>query len=32
LKKKPASRYVEENVFAGIINDPLAAKLRAEIG
>jgi uncharacterized protein len=32
LKKKPASRYVEENVFAGIINDPLAAKLRSEIG
>ena len=32
LRKKPASRYVEENVFAGIINDPLAAKLRHEIG
>ena len=32
LRKKPASRYVEENVFAGIINDPLAAKLRSEIG
>lgn len=32
LKKKPASRYVDENVFAGIINDPLAAKLRSEIG
>ena len=31
-RKKPASRYVEENVFAGIINDPLAAKLRHEIG
>lgn len=32
LKKKPASRYIEENIFAGIINDPLAAKLRNEIG
>ena len=32
LKKKPASRYVEENIFAGVINDPLAAKLRSEIG
>jgi predicted TIM-barrel fold metal-dependent hydrolase len=32
LKKKPASRYVEENIFTGIINDPLAAKLRDEIG
>ena len=32
LQKKPASRYIEENVFAGVINDPLAAKLRAEIG
>lgn len=32
LKKKPASRYIEENIFAGIINDPLAAKLRKEIG
>ena len=32
LKKKPASRYVEENIFAGIINDPLASKLRGEIG
>ena len=31
LKKKPARRYVDENVFAGIINDPLAAKLRSEI-
>ena len=28
LKKKPASRYVEENIVVGIINDPLAAKLR----
>src|SRR5205807_4382908 len=32
LQKKPASRYIEENIFAGIINDPLAAKLRSEIG
>jgi len=32
LKKQPASRYVEENIFAGIINDPLAAILRREIG
>jgi len=32
LKKKPAGRYVEENIFAGIINDPLASKLRKEIG
>ncbi|VTU18198.1 putative metal-dependent hydrolase of the TIM-barrel fold protein [Variovorax sp. PBS-H4] len=32
LEKKPASRYVEENIYAGIINDPLAAKLRNEIG
>jgi len=30
--KKPARRYVEENVFVGIINDPLAARLRNEIG
>jgi uncharacterized protein len=30
--KKPARRYVEENIFVGIINDPLAAKLRHEIG
>lgn len=32
LKKKPASRYVSENIFVGIINDPLAGKLRHEIG
>ena len=32
LKKKPASRYIEENIYVGIINDPLAAKLRNEIG
>jgi len=32
LQKKPASRYIEENIYAGIINDPLAAKLRNEIG
>ena len=31
LKKKPASRYVDENVVAGIINDPLTWKLRSEI-
>jgi uncharacterized protein len=30
--KKRARAYVDENVFAGIINDPLAAKLRYEIG
>ena len=30
--KKPARRYLEENIFVGIINDPLAAKLRNEIG
>src|SRR5207245_1222975 len=30
--KKPARAYVDENVFVGIINDPLAAKLRHEIG
>jgi predicted TIM-barrel fold metal-dependent hydrolase len=32
LEKKPASRYIDENIYAGIINDPLAAKLRSEIG
>jgi predicted TIM-barrel fold metal-dependent hydrolase len=32
LKKKPAGRYIEENIYAGVINDPLAAKLRTEIG
>jgi predicted TIM-barrel fold metal-dependent hydrolase len=31
LKKKPASRYVDENLVAGIINDPLTWKLRSEI-
>lgn len=30
--KKPANAYVEENVFVGFINDPLATKLRYEIG
>jgi predicted TIM-barrel fold metal-dependent hydrolase len=30
--KKPARAYVDENVVVGIINDPLAAKLRHEIG
>jgi len=30
--KKPARAYVEENVFVGIINDPLANKLRHDIG
>ena len=30
--KKPARAYVDENVFVGIINDPLAGKLRYEIG
>ena len=30
--KKPARAYVDENVFVGIINDPLAGKLRHEIG
>jgi len=31
LRKKPASRYVDENVCAGIINDPLTWKLRSDI-
>jgi predicted TIM-barrel fold metal-dependent hydrolase len=31
LKKKPASRYIDENIYAGIINDPLASKLRGEL-
>src|SRR5262249_42707396 len=31
LKKKPASRYVDENVFAGVINDPLLWKLRSAV-
>ena len=30
--KKPARAYVDENVVVGIINDPLAAKLRHDIG
>ena len=30
--KKRARAYVDENVFVGIINDPLAGKLRHEIG
>jgi predicted TIM-barrel fold metal-dependent hydrolase len=30
--KKPARAYIEENISVGIINDPLAAKLRHEIG
>jgi predicted TIM-barrel fold metal-dependent hydrolase len=30
--RKPARAYVDENTFVGIINDPLAAKLRHEIG
>jgi len=30
--KKRARAYVDENIFVGIINDPLAAKLRYEIG
>ena len=30
--KRPARAYVEENVVVGIINDPLAAKLRHDIG
>jgi predicted TIM-barrel fold metal-dependent hydrolase len=30
--KKPARAYIEENIVVGIINDPLAAKLRHEIG
>lgn len=32
LEKVPASRYVAENIFVGFINDPLAGKLRYEIG
>jgi predicted TIM-barrel fold metal-dependent hydrolase len=32
LAKTPASRYVSENIFVGIINDPLAGKLRYDIG
>ncbi|HLX30226.1 MAG TPA: amidohydrolase family protein [Casimicrobiaceae bacterium] len=30
--RKRAREYIEQNVYAGIINDPLAAKLRHEIG
>lgn len=30
--KKKARAYIEENIFAGIINDPLAQKLKNEIG
>jgi predicted TIM-barrel fold metal-dependent hydrolase len=30
--KKKARAYIEENIFVGIINDPLAGKLRHEIG
>ncbi len=30
--KKPARAYVEQNIHVGIINDPLAAVLRHEIG
>jgi predicted TIM-barrel fold metal-dependent hydrolase len=30
--KKPARAYIDENIVVGIINDPLAAKLRHEIG
>ncbi|MFI4986271.1 MAG: amidohydrolase family protein [Alphaproteobacteria bacterium] len=30
--KKPARAYVEENIFVGIINDPLAGKMRYDIG
>lgn len=30
--KKPARAYIDENILVGIINDPLAAKLRHEIG
>lgn len=32
LEKTPASRYVDENIFVGMINDPLVHKLRHEIG
>lgn len=30
--KKKASSYIDDNIVVGIINDPLAAKLRDEIG
>jgi predicted TIM-barrel fold metal-dependent hydrolase len=30
--KKRARAYIEENIYAGIINDPLAGRLRDEIG
>ncbi len=32
LVKSPASRYIEENIYVGFINDPLAGKLRHDIG
>lgn len=32
LEKTPASRYIDENIFVGMINDPLVHKLRHEIG
>lgn len=32
LAKRPASRYINENIYAGIINDPLAGKLRYDVG
>lgn len=30
--EKPAAQYLDENVYVGFINDPLAAKLRDDIG
>lgn len=30
--RKPAAQYLAENIHVGFINDPLAAKLRTEIG
>ncbi|MGA8262317.1 MAG: amidohydrolase family protein [Arenicellales bacterium] len=32
LAKSPASRYVDENIYVGMINDPLVHKLRYDIG
>jgi predicted TIM-barrel fold metal-dependent hydrolase len=32
LKKKPASRYISENIYVGMINDPLVKTLRYDIG
>ena len=29
---KPATQYLDDNVYVGFINDPLAAKLRGDIG